>query len=180
MWSEGAGTHYDARGFEEGGSTYSHDDDFTHYPSGRYSTEVYTELLVEFMESGKNDGKPFLCLVAAYTSPHWPLQVPRDYVDLYARRYDDGYDALREMIASLKEAGIIPRVDAAATQRRHQALGRTRRRGTPYQARKMELYAAMVDNLDDHVGRLLAYLEESDRNEDTLVIFQRRGGRGFL
>ena len=72
---EGAGTHYDARGFEEGGSTYWQDDDFTHYPSGRYSTDVYTERLVEFMESGKDDGKPFLA-VAAYTSPHWPLQVP--------------------------------------------------------------------------------------------------------
>ncbi len=174
---EGAGTHYDARGFEEGGSTYWHDDDFTDYPTGRYSTEVYTDRLVGFMESGKKDGKPFLA-VAAYTSPHWPLQVPPDYIDLYAGRYDDGYDALRESrFASLKEAGIIPRESTLPPRndaiRPWDELDAEERRA---EARKMELYAAMVDNLDDHVGRLLDYLEESGLEEDTLVIFLSDNG----
>jgi arylsulfatase len=174
---QGAGTHFDARGFEEEGSTYWHDDDFTDYPTGHYSTEVYTDRLIEFLESGKGDGKPFLA-VAAYTSPHWPLQVPPDYRDLYAGRYDDGYDALRERrFSSLKAAGIIPKQwtlpprNAAITP--WDQLDADERR---QESRKMELYAAMVDNLDDHVGRLLAYLEKNGLQENTLVIFLSDNG----
>ena len=54
------------------------------------------------------DGRPFFAF-AAYTSPHWPLQVPVDELNLYAGRYDQGYDQLREeRFASLKTARIIP------------------------------------------------------------------------
>jgi len=75
---------------------------------GQYSTELYTNRLIEFIDSGRGDGRPFFAL-AAYTSPHWPLQVPAEYLDRYKGRYDAGYDAWRERrFTSLKRAGIIP------------------------------------------------------------------------
>lgn len=174
---QGAGTHWDGLGYREGGSIYWQDEDFARYPDGRYSTEVYTDRLIEFMASNAGDGKPFLA-VAAYTSPHWPLQVPDEYLDLYAGRYDEGYDALRERrFASLKAAGVIPAESRLPP--RNPAI-------TPWEeldedaqrreARKMELYAAMVDNLDDHVGRLLAYLEDHGLEESTLVVFMSDNG----
>ena len=77
------------------------------YPEGRYSTELYTDRLIEFIESGRGDGRPFFAY-AAYTSPHWPLQVPDDYLNLYRGAYDAGYDALRvQRFESLQAAGII-------------------------------------------------------------------------
>ena len=174
---DGAGTHFDAIGFFEGGSTYRQDEDLAEYPAGRYSTDLYTDRLIEFIDANKDDGKPFFAF-AAYTSPHWPLQVPDNYLDLYAGHYDDGYDALREdRFDSLQEAGIIPlssdlppRNDAITPW--EDLTSDERRR----ESRKMELYAAMVDNLDDHVGRLLEYLKSNNLYENTLIVFMSDNG----
>ncbi|MBT8054418.1 MAG: arylsulfatase [Xanthomonadales bacterium] len=174
---DGAGSHFDDVGFSERGSTYWEDEDFAEYPVGRYSTEVYTDRLIEFIDSNKDEGSPFFAF-AAYTSPHWPLQVPDDYLELYAGQYDDGYDTLRERnFVALGAAGIIPlestlppRNDAitlweelSADEQRHES-------------RKMELYAAMVDNLDNHIGRLLGYLKEVGLYENTLIVFMSDNG----
>lgn len=174
---DGAGTHFDDVGFFEGGSTYWEDEDFSEYPVGRYSTEVYTDRLIEFIDSNKNDDKPFFAF-AAYTSPHWPLQVPDEYLDLYAGQYDDGYDALRyRNFAALKLAGIIP--SESSLPPRNDAIPPWEELSADEQrreSRKMELYAAMVDNLDDHVGRLLGYLKEVGLYENTLIIFMSDNG----
>ena len=90
----GAGTHFDAIGWNERGSSYRRDGELVEYPIGRYSTDLYTDRLIEFIEAGKNDERPFFAF-ASYTSPHWPLQVPDAYLDLYAGHYDDGYGCLR-------------------------------------------------------------------------------------
>lgn len=174
---DGAGTHFDAVGFFEGGSTYRQDEDLVEYPAGRYSTDLYTDRLIEFIDANKDDGNPFFAF-AAYTSPHWPLQVPDEYLDLYSGHYDDGYDALREdRFDSLQEAGIIPlsselppRNDAITPW--EDLTSDERRR----ESRKMELYAAMVDNLDDHVGRLLEYLKSNDLYENTIIVFMSDNG----
>jgi len=174
---DGAGNHFNGRGYREGGSTYRADGEIVEYPEGRYSTEFYTDKLIEFIESNRGDGRPFFAY-AAYTSPHWPLQVPDEYLDLYAGRYDDGYDALRERrLASLKQAGIVP--ESAVLPPRNDAIepwdeldDETKRR----ESRKMELYAAMVDNLDDHVGRLLDYLRANDLYDNTLIVVMGDNG----
>ena len=104
--------------------------------------------MIEFIDSNKDDGNPFFAY-AAYTSPHWPLQVPDEYLDSYAGRYDDGYDALRETnFAALKAAGIIPLESSLPP--RNEAVTPWENLSSDEQrqeSRKMELYAAMVDNL---------------------------------
>jgi arylsulfatase len=174
---DGAGTHFDDTGYSEGGSTYWEDEEFAEYSVGRYSTDVYTDRLIEFIDSDKDDGRPFFAF-AAYTSPHWPLQVPDDYLDLYAGQYDDGYDVLRERnFAALKAAGIIPpesrlppRNNAIPLWEELNADDKRR------ESRKMELYASMVDNLDDHIGRLLGYLKKVGLYENTLIVFMSDNG----
>jgi arylsulfatase len=174
---EGGGTHFDNRGFEEGGSHYRENGQSTRYPDGRFSTDFYTDKIIEFIESDRENGKPFFAY-AAYTAPHWPLQVPDDYLDLYRGNYDDGYDALRERrFESLKEAGIIP-LDSELPPRNDVI--------TPWddlpeaqqkiESRMMEVYAAMIDNLDDHMGRLLDYLDENQLLDNTLIVFMGDNG----
>jgi arylsulfatase len=173
----GAGTHFDDVGYSRHGSTFWADEDFAEYPVGSYSTEVYTDRLIEFIESNKGDGKPFFAF-AAYTSPHWPLQVPDEYLDLYEGQYDDGYDALRERnFSALKSAGIIP-PDSRLPPRNDEItpwddLGADEQRR---ESRKMELYASMVDNLDDHIGRLIGYLKQAGLYENTLIVFMSDNG----
>ena len=174
---EGAGNHWDDRGIYPGGSTYRLDGELTGWPEGRYSTDLYTEKLIEFIDGNAGDGRPFFAF-AAYTSPHWPLQVPLDELDRYAGQYDAGYDALREEnFANLKAAGIVP--ESWTLPPRYEGITPWDELGEEQQrveAREMELYAAMVSNLDHHVGRLLAYLESQGLRDNTLIVFMSDNG----
>lgn len=173
----GAGNHWDAMGFSKGGSIYRADGEISEWPDGHYSTDLFTDKLIEFIGSNRGEGKPFFAL-ATYTSPHWPLQVPETELDRYAGRYDSGYDKLREdNFESLKAAGIIHQTSTLPA--RNEAI-------TPWEdldaeqqqreSRKMELYAAMVTNLDGHVGRLVEYLKSMDLFDNTLIIFMSDNG----
>lgn len=173
----GAGSHWDETGFSEEGSVYRADGEITEWPEGRYSTDLFTEKLIGFIDGNRNDGKPFFAL-GTYTSPHWPLQVPEGELDRYAGRYDDGYDQLREdNFAALKKAGIIPLTSVLPPRNEDVApwseLDSEQQRR---ESRKMELYAAMVSNLDEHVGRLVSYLKSNDLYDNTLIIFMSDNG----
>lgn len=176
---QGAGDHYSDVALEpqDSISTYWADGDFTEWPEGAYSTELYTDRLLSFMEDDRGDGRPFFAF-AAYTSPHWPLQVPDEYLDKYRGRYDMGYDRLREMrLESLREAGVVPMDHPLPPRlewiRPWEELSDEEKR---VEARKMELYSAMVENLDHHVGRLLGQLEAAGELDNTLVIFMSDNG----
>ncbi len=141
-------------------------------PAEFYSTAYYTDKLIEYIKGGLADGRPFFAY-AAYTSPHWPLQVPDAELDRYRGVYDAGYDALRaRRFEAARARGIVPPgadVPPRTTFARawQELLPDDRRR----QARAMEVYAAMVENLDHHVGRLLQFLKDSGQYENTLVFF---------
>jgi arylsulfatase len=173
----GAGNHFDGTGIRPMERQYFEDDKEVDWPEGEYTTELYTDKLIEFLEADEGSDRPFF-MIAAYTSPHWPLQVPDEELDLYAGRYDMGYDRLRELrFESLKRAGIIPAKSRLPARnpaiKPFAELSATEQRR---EARKMELYAAMVDNLDRHVGRLLAYLRANDLYDDTLIVFMSDNG----
>ncbi len=176
---EGAGDHFSSVALEpqDSVSTYWADGDFTTWPEGSYSTEVYTDRLIGFIEEDRSDGRPFFAF-AAYTSPHWPLQVPEEDLDLYRGRYSMGYDRLREMrFESLQLAGIVPD-DHELPPRLEwitpwDQLTEEQRR---VESRKMELYAAMVENLDRHVGRLLGALNAAGELDNTLIFFLSDNG----
>lgn len=173
----GAGNHFNDVGLRGGGSRYWNGNEQVAWPDGGYSTEVYTNKLLEYLEADKDSNEPFF-MIAAYTSPHWPLQVPEDELDLYSGRYDMGYDALREQrFASLKSAGIIP-ADSQLPPRNDTItlwsdLSPEQQRN---ESRKMELYAAMVSNLDGHVGRLVEYLHTNNLFDNTLIVFMGDNG----
>ena len=176
---QGAGDHFSdvALAGSDSVSTYWDDGAYGSWPEGGYSTEVYTDRLLGFIRDGLDSGRPFFAF-AAYTSPHWPLQVPDEELDRYRGRFDMGYDRLREMrFASLQDAGIVPG-DHTLPPRLEwitpwSELTAEERR---IESRKMELYAAMVENLDHHVGRLLAALEEAGELDNTLVVFMSDNG----
>lgn len=177
MLLSGAGTYFDATGFENAPSTFGADDTYVEYPTGAYATEWYTDRLIEFIDGGLDAGKPFFAY-AAFTAPHWPLQVPEGYRDLYAGVYDAGYDVLRKKrFASAKAAGVLdpnhvlpPRNTAIPPW---ETLSSDEQR---VEARKMELYAALVHNFDEHVGRLLDHLRDAGLYDNTLIVFMSDNG----
>ena len=174
---QGGASHYDGRGFENGESIYREDGKLTTWPDGEYSTELYTDKLIGYIEENRTDGKPFF-VFAAYTSPHWPLQVPDDELDRYRGVYDAGYDSLRETnFANLQAAGIVPATSTLPPRNENirpwADLSEAEKR---IESREMELYAAMVENLDHHIGRLFAYLRENNLYENTLIVFMSDNG----
>lgn len=174
---QGGSNHYNNIGLalNDSVSLYSADGRLASYPVGRYSTEFYTDKLMEFIRKGK-DGKPFFAF-AAYTSPHWPLQAPAAN-DRYRGRYDMGYDSLRSLrFESLKRAGIISKAQRLPPRltsiKPWLSLTAEERR---IESRKMELYAAMVDNLDEQIGRLIDFLKREGLYENTLIVFMSDNG----
>jgi arylsulfatase A-like enzyme len=147
------------------------------WPEGAYSTDFYTDKLIEYIGSNAGDGKPFFAF-ASYTSPHWPLQVDENYWRKYEGRYDAGYEELkRQRFESLKKAGLIP--ENAILPPSHpsvKAWDSLSPKEQKKEARKMELYAGMVDNLDYNVGRLMSYLKEIGEYENTLIVFMADNG----
>ena len=105
-----SGNHYNSTGLFASipVSRYTENGDSVNWPEGRYSTDLFTDRLIGFIDANRGDGRPFFAY-AAYTSPHWPLQVDEEYWKKYRGRYDDGYEVLRvQRLKSLKAAGIIP------------------------------------------------------------------------
>ena len=173
----GTANHFNGVGYVDGGTLYSRDGDPEEWPDGAYSSELYTDELIGFIDTNKEDGNPFFA-VASYTAPHAPLQAPDDYLNRYSGQFDEGYDALRiRRFSELQDAGIVSR-DAELPPRNPaitpwgELSAAEKRRET----RKMELYAALVENLDFHVGRLLQYLRDQALSENTLVIFMSDNG----
>ncbi len=141
-----------------------------------YATEYYTDKMLEFLKS--HDGETPWFAYVPYTTPHWPLQLPDDWLDRHAGRYDEGYEVLRaERYARARELGVIPEggnLDAfAPTAPPWSDLDPEMQRR---QARAYEIYAGMVEYLDMSVGRLINYLRESGQLENTVVMFSSDHG----
>ena len=168
------------------------DDGYTQYPEGEYSTDLYTDKLISFLEDDRDDERPFF-LYAAYTSPHWPLQAPQQYIDQYRGVYDIGYDSLRSRrFQGLIEKGIIgentklpelPSVKAALYEITNEPLlpwSSLTDKQKRLEAHKMEIYAGMVSNLDYNVGRLVEHLKQTGEFDNTLFVFFSDNGAAVL
>jgi arylsulfatase len=146
-------------------------------PEDYYSTRHFTDFVLESIEANCADGRPFFAYLS-YQAPHSPLAVPEDWRERYAGRYDDGYDAIREArLLRMKSGGLVEEyVTPYPGLPTIPAWGDLSEEMQNSQARRMELYAAMVSNLDFHVGRLLERLREAGELHETLVVFLSDNG----
>jgi arylsulfatase A-like enzyme len=159
---------------------YREDGVHTVPPRDFYSTDFYTDRLIEYIDEAIEEDRPFYAF-AAYTTPHWPLQVPDEYLNRYRGRYDVGYEVVRQRrLARQRALGIIapdfvpnPLLPSSEANPLWDELTPEAR---AYEARRMELYAAMVENLDDNIGRLIQHLKRTGTYDDTFILFQSDNG----
>jgi arylsulfatase len=153
-------------------SNYTENGEPTSWPEGAYSTELYTDKLISYINEFKGDGRPFFAL-ATYTSPHWPLQVETSYWKKYEGMFDNGYEQWRsENLKRLIAKGILPNdLQLPPLNSRVTGWDSLSREQQKIEARKMELYAGMVDHLDGQIGRLMDYLSSINELENTQIIF---------
>ena len=145
-------------------------------PDGFYSSTTYTDKMIDFIDSKHGDGKPFFGYLAL-TAPHWPLQAPAEDLDRYKGRYDAGYDVLRaERIKRAEELGVVPVVDSALFELVGKSWDELSEEEQRYLARKMEIYAAMMEVMDDNIGRLVDHLKEIGEFDNTYFFFMSDNG----
>jgi arylsulfatase len=141
-------------------------------PEDFYSTKDYTDNVLQWMRKNQGDGKPFFAYLA-YTAPHDPLHAPKEYIDKYKGMYDGGWDKLRaQRFQALVDRGILPK-DTKPFPRLNTvkawdklSLDEQKKAG-----RDMEIYAAMIDYMDEQILRLIDYLKETGQYDNTMIIF---------
>ena len=157
-----------------------------------YSSQFYVDRMIDYLRqhaqesaeygvqsSAKESMKdqPFFAYVA-FSAPHWPLQAPDAAVAAMRGKYDAGYDVvLQRRLERQKQLGLLPQHATAAARapkgRPWHELSAAERK---IEVRGMEIYAAMVAEMDRHTGRLLDYLRDSGELDNTVVIFLSDNG----
>ncbi|MHA0327643.1 arylsulfatase [Sphingomonas melonis] len=178
--AQGGGNHYGLDLAKDGkpGTTYwENGRQLASLPAGFYSSDTYATKLIE--QLGRADrAKPFFAYLT-FTAPHWPLQAPDEDVARYRGRYDEGFEVLRaRRLARLKALGLVaanvtPHDLVLPPGRRWADLSAPERKE---QARLMEIYAAMVDRMDQNVGRVIAHLKATGRYDNTIILFTADNG----
>jgi arylsulfatase len=140
-------------------------------PEDFYSSEFYTDRIIEYVNSN-DDAQPFLAYLS-YTAGHWPLQVPDDWLDRYADSYEEGWHEVRKSrFNRLKDMGVIPaHAQLSAGHPLVQDWDKLLPAQREVELKRMRIYAAMIENMDHHIGRLLQALDERDTNRETVIIF---------
>ncbi|MFK8018789.1 MAG: arylsulfatase [Pseudomonadales bacterium] len=141
-------------------------------PENFYSTKYYTDILLEWMKRDQSKDAPFFAFLS-FTAPHDPLHAPQKYIEKYRGKYNGGWDKLRsERFAALKDLGIFDKDVRPFPRLPHvrpwDQLSDIERAET---ARNMEVYAAMVDYMDEQIERVIAHLVQSGEYENTLIMF---------
>ncbi len=176
----GGGSHFSdmagVMGVEPHARYYEDDRSVNELPDDFYSSEFYTDRIIEYIESG-DDEQPFLAYLS-YTAAHWPIQVPDDWVDRYANDYEEGWHAVREArFNRQKDLGVIPvHAELSAGHPQVKDWDKLSPAQREVELKRMQIYAAMIENMDHHIGRFLDFLQDRDTDRETIIIFLSDNG----
>ena len=180
----GASDYFDTKPLPFGNSPYPVTllkDNIRQYPKDNsyYFTDEIGNNAVSFLDEQQQNtpGKPFF-LYVAFTAPHWPLQALPEDIAKYKGKYDAGWDALREKrLARQRELGILTQNQTVAGHDPEVPYwDKLTYDEKQFWKAKMEVYAAMVDRMDQNVGKILAKLKELKQDENTLIVFLSDNG----
>lgn len=160
---------YDEANWFADGKRFELPDDF-------YSSRFLIDKTIEFIDNNLDDGKPFFAYVP-FQAVHIPVQAPQEYIDRYMGVYDEGWDQLRQTRHDRAvELGILPEAVAMnrmSTTADWETLSPDRKR---YEAKRMAVYAGMIEAMDANIARLVAYLESRGQIDNTIFVFTSDNG----
>ncbi len=158
-------------------------DDEKHYhpytPGDRdfYTTDAFTDKALKWLDEPETKEKPFF-LYLAYTAPHYPLQAWPEDIAKYEGVYDKGYQKIQKARHRRQiDMGLInPQTTPLPKCDRPDDWNNIKGDRRKSETLKMQIYAAMVDRMDQNVGRLLDKLRKQGRLENTLIMFASDNG----
>lgn len=144
---------------------------------GFYTTDANTDYAIQFIDESRSTGKPFFCYLA-YNAPHYPLQAPKADVMKYRGKYAVGWDTIRQRrYARQQELGLLkegwnltPRPEDVPAWEDLDADRKDK------EDLRMATFAAMVDRVDQNIGKLMAHLKKQGVFENTLILFMSDNG----
>lgn len=169
---------------------------YTRLPAGRpvtpwkepfFATDAITDHTLTFLQAARKSGKPWFHYLA-YNAPHFPLHAPKNLIDKYQQIYEQGWDVIREKrFARMRQLGLIdprwkmsPR-SVVGPNRVSDVNGWAAKENPAWDtipadrrtdlARRMAVFAAMVDNMDQNIGRVLHEIEAAGELSNTLILF---------
>ncbi len=144
---------------------------------GFYYTQAIGDRACAMIRTCAAQAKPFFGYVA-FTAPHWPLHALPEDIERYRDRYQKGWDALRdERYEKLRSSGLVsPKWPLSPRDLRANAWGDLDKARRDWESMRMAVYAAMVDRLDQNVGRILDSLEQTGQRDNTVVLFLSDNG----
>jgi len=166
--------------FKGGRSRFFGEDDrrITDFPDDFFTTDAFTDHALATIRDQVGKGKPFLHYLP-HTAPHYPLHAKPEDIAKYKGRYDAGWEVLRQRrYARQLELGIIDaeRFPDPGMNSNNKTWEQGKNDDLEWELLRMETYAAMVDSVDQSVGRVMALLEELGVADNTLVIFLSDNG----
>ena len=180
---DGAANHFNSKGTglseDRRVAHFSQNGQPVAYPTGTFSSTWYADQMIGYLNAhGKRqDERPFFAFLS-FTAPHWPLQVPEEYRNLFRGHYDQGYDQLRaDRLASQQRMGIVDTTVVLSTGAKDvPAWTDLTTEEQRDQSRRMELYAAMVHHMDQQIGRVVQVLRDHEQLDNTLIVFLSDNG----
>lgn len=144
-------------------------------PSDFYSTDFITDRAVDYIDGFAQGQDPFF-LYVAYNAPHWPLQAKPEDIAKYKGKYNEGWDVMRKnRYQKMLQLGLV---NADETPEAANASGRAwaNESDKEFQSANMEVHAAMIDCIDQGVGKIIEELKAKGLYENTLIMFTSDNG----
>jgi len=140
-----------------------------------YTTDAFTTYAIERLQEYKDEDKPFL-LYLPYTAPHYPLHAWPEDIAKYRGQFKVGWDVIRQQrFERMKEMGIIG-PNHQLTPRESTAWNQLSEEQQDAEDLKMAVYCAMIDRVDQNLGRLFTKVKELGEWENTLIMFLTDNG----
>ena len=171
----GAGSFFDPNSLSRGNRYITPENDPEYQPEDTwYYTDAISDNTVSYIRehAQQHPDKPFFHYVA-YTAAHWPMHALPEDIAKYEGKYDGGYTSIRaNRIQRLKEMKLLPDHWEPAPM-----VGNWDEvENKEWEAACMEVYAAMVDNMDQGIGRIVEALKDTNQFDNTLILFLQDNG----
>jgi len=171
----GAGSFFDPNTLTRGNTYISPYADPEYQPEEYYYTDAISDHAVRYIQEHhyEHGEQPFFMYVA-YTAAHWPMHALEKDIAKYKGKYDDGYQAIRDArYKRMLELGLI---DAESTVNWPIPEDWKEKEFLEWDIRNMEVYAAMIDNMDQGIGRITDALKGTGQWDNTLILFMQDNG----
>lgn len=138
-----------------------------------YSTDAFTDYAINYIIKDRVKGKPFF-MYLPYIAPHFPLQAKKEDIEKYKGIYEMGYGPIRDArLQKQKYLGLLPK----GVEVFNPTLPDwEKKKNKKEEALKMAVYAAMMDCMDQNIGRLMGTLKAEGLDQNTIVFFLSDNG----